>query len=132
VARQYCGQLGKQDNYQIAVCLSVANGRACLADRLLAVSAGAVGQASGPARRSILPDFRSARKLRTRLARWCGRSQKSFDTEIDLDAFAADGRAIARAVKAELPGWSIVYFDEAAAARADYQGAPAEYEIEMP
>ena len=30
VARQYCGQLGKQDNYQIAVSLSVANEHASL------------------------------------------------------------------------------------------------------
>jgi SRSO17 transposase len=30
VARQYCGQLGKQDNCQVAVSLSVANDRACL------------------------------------------------------------------------------------------------------
>ena len=73
------------------------------------------------------PRLNSARlplspKLRARLARWCARFQKSFETEIDLDAFAAEGRAIARAVKAELPAWSIVYFDEAAAARAKYQG----------
>jgi hypothetical protein len=71
-------------------------------------------------------------KLRARLARWCDRFQKSFETEIDLDTFAAEGRAIARAIKAELPDWSIVYFDEAAAARAKYQGAPAAYEIEIP
>jgi hypothetical protein len=71
-------------------------------------------------------------KLRERLARWCARFQKSFETEIDLDAFAAEGRAIARAVKAELPNWSVVYFDEAAAARAKYQGSPASFEIEMP
>jgi SRSO17 transposase len=30
VARQYCGQLGKQDNYQVAVSLSVANHHASL------------------------------------------------------------------------------------------------------
>ena len=71
-------------------------------------------------------------KLRSRLARWCARFQKSFETEIDLDAFAAEGRAIARAVKAELPHWSVVYFDEAAAARAKYQGTPAAYETEIP
>jgi hypothetical protein len=35
-------------------------------------------------------------------------------------------------VKAELPTWSIVYFDEAAAAHAKYQGAAAAYEIEVP
>jgi hypothetical protein len=71
-------------------------------------------------------------KLRERLARWCARFQKSFEAEIDLDAFAAEGRAIARAVKAELPDWSVVYFDEAAAARAKYQGAPTDFEIEIP
>jgi hypothetical protein len=56
-------------------------------------------------------------KLRARLARWRNRFQKSFESEIDLDAFAAEGRSIARAVNAELPDWSIVYFDEAEAAR---------------
>jgi SRSO17 transposase len=30
VARQYCGQLGKQENCQVAVSLSIANGRASL------------------------------------------------------------------------------------------------------
>ena len=71
-------------------------------------------------------------KLRARLARWCGRFQESFETEIDLNAFAAEGRAIACAVKAELPDWSIVYFDEAEAARAKYRGSPASYEAEIP
>jgi len=70
-------------------------------------------------------------KLRDRLARWRARFQTSFDREIDLDAFAAEGRAIARAVKAELPDWSIVYFDEAAAARRNYRGSPANYETEI-
>jgi hypothetical protein len=46
-------------------------------------------------------------RLRARLARWCARFQGSFETEIDLDAFASEGRAIARAVKKELPDWSI-------------------------
>jgi hypothetical protein len=70
-------------------------------------------------------------KLRARLARWSARFQKSFETEIDLDAFAAEGRAIARALKAEFPDWTIIYFDEAAAARANYRGARAEYEVEI-
>jgi hypothetical protein len=34
-------------------------------------------------------------------------------------------------VKAELPDWSIVYFDEAAAAREKYQGPPSTYEVEI-
>jgi hypothetical protein len=70
-------------------------------------------------------------KLRARLARWCARFQTSFEHEIDLDAFTAEGHAIARAVKAELPGWSIVYFDEAAAARRNYRGPAAAYETEI-
>jgi hypothetical protein len=84
------------------------------------------GEPLDPARLPLSP------KLRARLARWCVRFQRSFETEIDLEAFAAEGRAIARAVKAELPTWSIVYFDEAAAARAKYQGAAAAYELEIP
>ena len=42
VARQYCGQLGKQDNCQVAVSLSVTNDRASLpiAYRLSAASMG--------------------------------------------------------------------------------------------
>jgi hypothetical protein len=70
-------------------------------------------------------------KLRARLARWTARFEKSFNGEIDMEAFAAEGRAIARAVKAELPDWSIVYFDEAEAVRAKYQGTPATYDTEI-
>ena len=78
------------------------------------------------------PGCHSGDKLRARLARWCARFERSFEGEIDLDAFATEGRAIARAVKAELPDWSIVYFDEAEAARAKYQGTPAAYDTEIP
>jgi hypothetical protein len=83
------------------------------------------GAPLNPARLPLSP------KLRTRLARWCERFQQSFEAEIDLEAFAAEGRAIARAVKAELPDWSIVYFDEAEAARAKYQGSLAQFEVEV-
>ena len=80
------------------------------------------------ARHSTAPGFTSARGY----ARgWRARFQASFDREIDLEAFAAEGRAIAHAVKAELPDWSIVYFDEAAAAREKYQGPPSTYEVEI-
>jgi hypothetical protein len=53
------------------------------------------------------------------------------NARIDLDTFAAEGRAIARPMKAELPDWSIVYFDDAAAARRNYRGPPSSYEIEI-
>jgi len=70
-------------------------------------------------------------RLRERLARWCARFQWSFEREIDLDAFVAEGRAIARAVKAEQPDWSVVYFDDAAAARRNYRAPPSNNETEI-
>ena len=48
------------------------------------------------------PDCRSAKTPRPP-GTLAARFEKSFETEIDLEAFAAEGRAIARAVKAELP-----------------------------
>jgi hypothetical protein len=53
------------------------------------------------------------------------------DARFDVEAFAAEGRAIAQAVKAALPDWTVVYFDEAACRR----GGPREtfeYEITLP
>jgi hypothetical protein len=43
-----------------------------------------------PARLPLSP------KLCARLIRWCTRFQQSFETEIDLDAFASEGRAARR------------------------------------
>ena len=71
-------------------------------------------------------------RLCARLDRWRRRFESSLEKEIDLEAFAAEGLALARAVKKELPDWSIVYFDEAAAACAKYEGPPSTYEIEIP
>jgi len=43
------------------------------------------------AHRSIPNRLPLSPKLRERLARWCVRFQRSFEREIDLDAFAAEG-----------------------------------------
>jgi hypothetical protein len=75
--------------------------------------------------------MRSRTTSESSLARWCARFQKSFETEINLGAFASEGCTIAEAVKKELPDWSIVYFDEAAAARSGYRGSPLSYEEEI-
>jgi len=44
VTRQYCGQLGKQDNCQVAVTLSIANPRGQPAGRIPALSAARMGR----------------------------------------------------------------------------------------
>jgi hypothetical protein len=51
----------------------------------------------------------------------------------DVKAFAAEGLAIARAVKAALPDWTVMYFDEAALP-ANLEGVARhvfEYEITL-
>jgi hypothetical protein len=54
--------------------------------------------------------------------------------ESDWTKFSAEGLAIARAVKAELPGWTVFYFDEAKACVVPFDGkrrrpSAVEYEI---
>ena len=51
VARQYCGQLGKQDNCQVAVSVSLANEQYSLPVALSPVPAQGVGRGSGAPRR---------------------------------------------------------------------------------
>jgi hypothetical protein len=44
---------------------------------------------------------------------WYDRDYDEEDGPFDRAAFAAEGLAIARAVKAELPDWTVLYLDEA-------------------
>ncbi len=53
VARQYCGQLGKQDNCQVAVSVSVANERSSLPIGLSTVFAARVGRRCGAGARRL-------------------------------------------------------------------------------
>ena len=71
VARQYCGQLGKQDNCQVAVSLSLANHHASLpvAYRLYLPEDWATGSANVGARRGCLRRSASRPSPRSRSSR---------------------------------------------------------------
>jgi SRSO17 transposase len=73
VARQYCGQLGKRENCQVAVTLSVANEHASLpiAYRLYLPE----GWAGDPARRACRRRWSSGPSPRSRWSRSAGRSR---------------------------------------------------------
>ena len=49
----------------------------------------------------------------------------------DVIAFSAEGLAIARAVKAALPDWTVVYFDEAASKRTKKNEPRSAFEYEV-
>ena len=72
--------------------------------------------------RSALPsesyERHSARNCAPRLPDGVAVFRSPSKVEIDIGTFAAEGRAIAPGMKAELPDWSTTYFDEAAATRA--------------
>lgn len=77
--------------------------------------------------------------VRDRHAAWClwyAESEFFLGPEhrtaaFDLEAFAAEGLEIARAIKAELPGWTVVYHDEAAAQRSGSDAPRRAYEYEV-
>jgi hypothetical protein len=63
-------------------------------------------------------DFRVSPELWARIQAWQNwyhqqNPSLDIDPDFDLDGFTAEGLLIARAVKAELPDWTIVYHDEA-------------------
>lgn len=67
------------------------------------------------------PDVPISTALRARIGEWCATYDKTDlylpvemrKVPFDMEAFCAEGLAIARAVKSELPDWTVVYFDEA-------------------
>lgn len=69
----------------------------------------------------VMADY-SSDGLRHRLAAWCLRYEDNTDylpddhpdrKPFDYAPFATEGREIALAIKAELPDWTVIYFDEA-------------------
>ena len=82
----------------------------------------------------LLEDLPVPAALRARIEAW----QAQYDDHDDMDAdapaldaerFGAEGLALAKAVKAALPDWTVVYHDEARSAR----GLPRpDCEVEIP
>ena len=72
---------------------------------------------------STMDGFRVSDALWQRLQDWqrwhdSAETEPFADPDFDLTGFVAEGYAIARAVKAELPDWIVLYFDEALHARS--------------
>src|SRR5687767_10881130 len=64
-----------------------------------------------------------------RILRWQAWFETAlYDDNFDDSAFAAEGLAIAKAVKDALPDWTVVYFDQA---RADLDAPRDTYEYEI-
>jgi uncharacterized protein YfaT (DUF1175 family) len=63
---------------------------------------------------------------------WYDRDQNDWGLfNGDVEAFSNEGREIARAVKAALPDWTVVYFDEAASASASDDAPRAVFEYKV-
>jgi hypothetical protein len=64
-----------------------------------------------------IDDLPVSQELRDRMMQWQDWYERSplymIDEWNDLDIFSAEGESIARAVKAELPDWTVVYSNEA-------------------
>lgn len=63
----------------------------------------------------LVDDLPITPDLRARILAWQDWYDRDYDREerpFDRPAFAVEGLAIARAVKTQLPDWTVVYFDE--------------------
>jgi hypothetical protein len=90
-------------------------------------------------------ELRISDELRSRLTDWNDRYEDNCHprdyeditgTTFDFIAFAKEGLEIARAVKRELPGWTVVYWDESldwflARDPRNYDPARSEYEVTL-
>ncbi len=90
-------------------------------------------------------ELRISDTLRSRLTDWNDRYEDNCHprdyeditgTTFDFVAFAKEGLEIARAVKRELPGWTVVYWDESldwflARDPRNYDPARSEYEVTL-
>ncbi len=87
---------------------------------------------------STMDGFRVSEELWGRLQGWqrwhdSQDGTKYPDPDFDLAGFVAEGYSIARAVKAELPGWVVIYGDEALLLRSINSGDKSiNWLIEMP
>ncbi|WP_239002806.1 hypothetical protein [Rhodovastum atsumiense] len=79
--------------------------------------------------------------LRERLATWADGYSACIDhlpdgspVPFDETAYAAEGLAIAQAIKAELPGWTVIYFDISKLddSQEDQPRGEFEYEVTPP
>ena len=79
-------------------------------------------------------------ELAARLEAWCQRYEDAQlwkdpgergGEPFDLAAFSEEGLLVARAIKDALPGWTVFYFDEAAAEAAERGGDRAAFEYEI-
>jgi len=90
-------------------------------------------------------ELRISDGLRSRLSDWNDRYEDNCHPrdyedvtgmKFDFVAFAKEGLEIARAVKRELPGWTVVYWDESldwflARDPRNYDPARSEYEVTL-
>lgn len=89
--------------------------------------------------------FRISEELRVRLSSWNDRFEDNCHPgdyedvsgmKFDFVAFAKEGLEIAKAVKRELPGWTVVYWDESldwflSRDPRNYDPARSEYEVTL-
>lgn len=84
---------------------------------------------------SYLDDLPVTQELRQRLRDWEGvydlQDESTTSAPFDVAAFSQTGRELAREVKRQLPDWTVVYFDEEAAAQRSVDALRESFEYEI-